>query len=477
MIAQLKRLEIIARALEPDEAERLRLLEQAGAYANQFINRIPAAPAYVTPENGRLPDSFHITESGAPLEELLPLLQKYVDTPGIAPTSGRFLGYIPGGGLYHAALGDFLADVGNKYAGYYFASPGATQLEHLLLEWMAGIVGYPDSALGTLTSGGSLAHLTAVVAARDAREIVGDRIGAAVVYLTAQAHHSVEKALRIAGLGQCARRLIPVDDHYRLDAAALRQAILADKQRGLNPWLVVATAGTTNTGAIDPLPEIAQIAQAHDLWLHVDGAYGAFFALCDEGRQKLAGMEQSDSIIMDPHKTLFLPYGTGAVLVRDGRHLFHAFTAGAAYMQDGAAYGDISPADLSPELTRHFRGLRLWLPLKLAGAAPFRAALAEKLLLARYFYEKIQEIDGFDVGPPPDLAVVTYRYVPKRGNANEFNEKLIQALLADGRIFISSTRLGNKVVLRAAIGVYRTHLDDVDEALATLEETARKLEE
>lgn len=474
---QLKQLEKLSRPLEPGEAERSFLLNQVSVYANQFINRISTAPAYTASENGRLPDSFYINENGAALEKLLPLLQKYVDTPGVAPTSDRFLGYIPGGALYHAALGDFLADLSNKYAGYYFPSPGAVQLENMLLDWMAGIVGYPDGALGSLTSGGSLAHLTAVVAAREARGIAGDRISTAVVYLTAQTHHSVNKALRIAGLNQCVRRFIPVDDHYRLETAALLQAIVADKQMGLNPWLVIGTAGTTNTGAVDPLPEIAQIAQAYGLWLHVDGAYGAFFALCDEGRQKLAGMEQSDSIIMDPHKTLFLPYGTGAVLVKDGRNLYNAFAADAAYMQDGAENDVISPADLSPELTRHFRGLRLWLPLKLVGAAPFRAALAEKLFLAQYFYERLQEIDGFEVGPPPDLAVVTYRYVPRRGDANEFNERLMQALLADGRIFISSTRLGDKFVLRTAVGVYRTHLDSVEQALAVLEETARKLEE
>jgi glutamate/tyrosine decarboxylase-like PLP-dependent enzyme len=477
VIEQLKQLEKLARPLEPGETERAFLLNQVGAYANQFINRIDTAPAYTASENGRLPDSFHINENGAAIEELLPLLHTHVNTPGVAPTSDRFLGYIPGGALYHSALGDFLADLSNKYAGYYFPSPGAVQLENMLLDWMAGIVGYPDGALGSLTSGGSLAHLTAVVTAREARGIAGERIGTAVVYLTAQTHHSVNKALRIAGLNQCVRRFIPVDDHYRLETAALLQAIVADKQMGLNPWLVIGTAGTTNTGAIDPLPEIAQIAQAHGLWLHVDGAYGAFFALCDEGRQKLAGMEQSDSIIMDPHKTLFLPYGTGTVLVKDGRNLFNAFAADAAYMQDGAENDVISPADLSPELTRHFRGLRMWLPLKLVGAAPFRAALAEKLLLARYFYERLQEIDGFEVGPPPDLAVVTYRYVPERGDANEFNERLMQALLADGRIFISSTRLGDKFVLRTAVGVYRTHLDAVEQALAVLAETARKLED
>ena len=258
----------------------------------------------------------------------------------------------------------------------------------------------------------------------------------------------------------------------------MEQAILADKAAGLNPWLIVAAAGTTNTGSVDPLLEISQIAAGHGLWFHVDGVYGAFFCLCPEGEEALSGMERSDSIVMDPHKTLFLPYGSCAVLVKDGGKLYASQNFAGAYMQDiPDDIAELSPAELSPELTKHFRGLRLWLPLKLFGLAPFRAALSEKILLARYFHDKISQAGGFEAGPYPDLSVVTYRYLPERGDAGAFNQRLIQAIQKDGRIFISSTQIDGNFILRLAIGSFRTHLDDIDQALDVLKWTARRLVE
>jgi aromatic-L-amino-acid decarboxylase len=248
----------------------------------------------------------------------------------------------------------------------------------------------------------------------------------------------------------------------------------------MNPWLVVATAGTTDTGAVDPLGAIADIASAHGLWYHVDGAYGAPFALCPEGKSVLAGMERSDSLVLDPHKGFFLPFGSGVALIRDRQKLFEAHSYEAMYMRDiapPASPEEVSPADLSPEMSKHFRGLRLWLPLKLFGVAPFRAALEEKMLLARYFHQEIQKIDGFEVGPYPDLSLVTYRYVPGRGDANEFNERLVRSILEDGRVLLTSTVIDGRVTLRAAILGLRTHLDTVDLALEILRrKTAALLE-
>jgi glutamate/tyrosine decarboxylase-like PLP-dependent enzyme len=271
--------------------------------------------------------------------------------------------------------------------------------------------------------------------------------------------------------------MVPVDASYRMDAEALDEAIIGDKKDGLNPWLIVASAGTTNTGSVDPLSDIGDIASTHKLWLHVDGAYGGLFALCQEGKTVLQGMNKSDSIVLDPHKTLFLPYGTGAVLVKEQQKLYASFNAEADYLQNILnEIGEPSPCDLSPELTKHFRGLRLWLPLKLLGVAPFRAALSEKIQLARYFYEQIRSIDGFEVGTYPDLSVVTYRYLPKWGDADEFNLRLMQTVQQDGRIFVSSTRLDGKLILRAAILCFRTHLNDINEAIEILSKTAKQLE-
>jgi glutamate/tyrosine decarboxylase-like PLP-dependent enzyme len=187
-------------------------------------------------------------------------------------------------------------------------------------------------------------------------------------------------------------------------------------------------------------------------------------------------MEKSDSIVLDPHKTLFLPYGTGAVLVANPQKLYTSFQAGADYMQDAVEdYSELSPADLSPELTKHFRGLRLWLPIKLAGVAPFRAALSEKILLARYFYEQVQRIDGIEVGPFPDLSVVIFRFIPNQGDGNEFNRRLIQAIHDDGRVFISTTQIDGNFTLRIAVSSFRTHLDDIDEFLELLKTKTREI--
>jgi glutamate/tyrosine decarboxylase-like PLP-dependent enzyme len=239
---------------------------------------------------------------------------------------------------------------------------------------------------------------------------------------------------------------------------------------------VIATAGTTDVGAIDPLGAIADIAGAEGLWLHVDAAYGGAFLLCEEGRRALAGIDRSDSTVIDPHKGLFLPFGSGALLVRSRDRLAAANRYHANYMQDAfRADVELSPADLSPELSRPFRGLRLWLPLKLYGLAPFRAALEEKLLLARHFHERLSALPGWEVGPPPDLSVVTYRYLPARGDADAFNRRLVEAVQGDGRVFISSTQLDGRFTLRLAVLNVRTHLEQVELALEVLEHHARRL--
>jgi len=478
MTHEIKALEAKARLLEPDAAQRKQLIDQVVAYSQAYLEGIGDAPANQPFVDGRGLYDSPIAEEGIEIGQALSLLRANVDTSGISTTSGRFLGYIPGGAIFPAALGDYLAAVANRYAGLYFASPGAVRMENMLLSWMADVAGYSSGAAGNLTSGGSIANLIAIVTARDTYGITGDRLAQSAIYFTEHIHHSIKKAIHVAGLSGCVKREVPVDGRYRMDAKALAAAVEADRSAGLNPWLVLASAGTTNTGSIDPLGPIAAIASQYDLWFHVDGAYGGFFILCPEGRAVLSQMNEADSLVMDPHKTLFLPYGTGAVLVKEGARLHASQHWAAAYMQDVPdEIAEVSPSDLSPELTKHFRGLRLWLPLKLFGLAPFRAALSEKIQLARYFYEKIQLIDGFEVGPYPDLSVVTYRYLPKRGSADAFNELMTKRIQEDGRIFISSTRFGGRFVLRLAISSFRTHLGDIDEALDVLKWMAKRLVE
>ncbi|MCJ7815178.1 MAG: aminotransferase class V-fold PLP-dependent enzyme, partial [Xanthomonadales bacterium] len=306
ILKKLAQLEQLSRQLDPEAKIRKDLFEQAGKYSESFLDQLPGTKTYTSDDGRNGFDVSPIGEAPAQMSDLLEFFRREVDTTGILPASGGQLGYIPGGGLYPSALGDFLADISNRYSGVAFAGPGAARMEHHLVKWMCRLVGYPESSAGDLTSGGSLATLSALVTARDACGIDYREITNACIYLTTQAHHCIGKALHVAGLKDVQKRIIPMDDRYRMDVQALDRTIRDDRARGLKPWLVVASGGTTDTGAVDPVSEIAAVAARHDAWFHLDAAYGGFFLLCEEGRERLAGVELADSIVMDPHKGLGL---------------------------------------------------------------------------------------------------------------------------------------------------------------------------
>ncbi|MDJ0928742.1 MAG: aminotransferase class V-fold PLP-dependent enzyme [Gammaproteobacteria bacterium] len=476
---KLDQLEATARPLQLDAAARASRTDAVRAYVENWLTELPDKPVFMEDRGKRQAGTLTIEDDAIDIDQALAILAEQVDSTGQNTGSSRFFAYIPSGGLYTGALGDFLAAGVNRYAGVDYAGPGAARLENALLRWLSKEVGYPPGAQGDLASGGSIATLSAIAAARQRHDIRARDIENTVVYLTQLTHHCVTKALQVAGLAECRTRQIGLDAAYRMDSRALEEAIAADRAAGLNPWLIVGTAGTTDLGTVDPLPELATIAAKHGLWFHVDAAYGGSFVLCDSGRQRLAGIERSDSVVINPHKGMFLPAGLGIVLVRDGAALYEAFHARGSYMQDMEGMGvdqAHSACDFSPELTRPFRGLRLWLSLKLFGLAPFRAALEEKLLLAEYFYERIRAIDGFVTGPPPDLSIVAFRYKPARGDANDFNRRLFEAIRDDGRIFLSTTTLDGAFTLRMAILGYQTHRNEIDTALEVIEEFARRLD-
>ncbi len=480
LLAEIRRLERAALPLEPGTGRRRQLRSAVVATTERFLGEIDTLRAYQDTEDKgigllRAP----ISRQGLPIEAVLEIFEHDVVRPGGNPASGGHLAYIPGGGIYHAALGDYLAAVTNKYAGIFFTGPGPVRMENLLLRWVADLVGYPATAGGHIAAGGSLATLAAIATARDARGLRGVDFASAVVYLTGQAHHCIEKALRLAGLGEAQVRSIAVDEGFRMRPEALAEAIAADRARGLTPWLVAAAAGATDTGAVDPLDAIATIAERERCWFHVDAAYGGFFLLTELGRKVLAGIERSDSVVLDPHKGLFLPYGAGIVLVRDARTLAATHAASGHYMQDAALHepAELSPADLSPELSKHFRAVRMWLPLVQLGTEPFRAALEEKLLLARYFYREAQAL-GFEVGPFPELSIVTFRWAPPGASldeANRLNQAIVDAVRHDGRVFLSSTLLDGRFTLRMAALAFRTHRRTIDLALSILAEAVRTL--
>jgi aromatic-L-amino-acid decarboxylase len=472
--AEIDRLERAARPLEPGATRRRRLRHAVMASAERFLRSLRHRKAFEeTADRGSGLRDVPITERGLPLEQVLAHFEHDVVRPGCQPASGGHLAYIPGGGLYHAALGDYLAAVSNKYAGVFFPGPGAVRMENLLVRWVADLVGYPTGAGGHIASGGSIANLAAIATARDAHRLRGAEYGRAAVYLTDQTHYCIEKALNIAGMSEAPLRRVAMDDRFRMRPDALAAAIGADRAHGLRPWLVVAAAGTTDSGAVDPLDDIATVARDAGCWLHVDAAYGGFFLLTEHGRRLLRGIERSDSAVLDPHKGLFLPYGSGIVIARDAAALAATHRYTGHYMQDARPEpGDESPADLSLELSKHFRGPRMWLPLVLLGTQPFRAALDEKLLLARYFHAAIGRL-GFEVGPPPELSVVTFRWAPPGASleeANRLNRALVEGVHRDGRVFLSSTLLNGRFTLRLAAVSFRTHRRTIDLALRVLRE-------
>ena len=477
MESQIKALEKQARALEPSTGDRASLLKKAQQYGNNFLDELPQKPAYVTSERmGKGVYDLPFNDGPKDFDEILQVLESEVDRPGLNPASGKHAGYIPGGGLYPSAVADYLAAVTNRYTGVFFSSPGAVRIENMCIRWMCDLVGYPEKAAGNLTSGGSIANLIGLVTARDHADIKARDFHKAVIYTTHQVHHCVIKAIKFAGLQEAQIREIPMDRGYRMKAEELKKQIHSDKSAGLIPLVIFASAGTTDLGAVDPLDRIADLAKEHKLWFHVDAAYGGFFLLTDHGKQIMEGIDRADSVTIDPHKGLFLPYGTGAVLVKDGQRLYESQHMTANYLQDALkATEEASPADLSPELSKHFRGLRMWLPLQLFGVQPFRAALEEKLLLTRYFFQKIQEIDRIEVGPKPKLSVMAFRYVPENDDPDIFNKKLVDEIHRDGRIFLSSTNIDGAFYLRLAVLNFRTHLEEIDLILSILREKIHKL--
>ncbi len=475
LITQIEALQQISQELNPSFEEREQINDQIQEFVNNFLKNIETYPAYA--QGNPNIEKLSIQKNKKNLKELLTDFNSEVVLKGIKPASGKHLGYVPGGGIYTAAIGDFLASVTNEYAGMYYASPGAVTIENELLNWMKSIFGFPKEAVGNLTSGGSIANLIALTAARDKHQIKNEKITKSVIYLSPQAHHCIHKALRIIGLEDIKINILELDEFFKIDTLKLEKKIQKDIQNGLNPFMVIATAGTTDTGTIDPLTAIGKIAKQHNLWYHIDGAYGGFFILAESKKHLFKGIELADSLVIDPHKGLFLPYGIGAVLIKDKEAVFHSHHYTADYMQDAnSADMQINPSDVSPELTKHFRGLRMWLPLQIHGLEPFKASFEEKILLTEYFRNKLTEI-GFELGPQPDLTISYFWYPSKVVDENIFNEKLIEFIHKNGDVFLSTTKIKGKFVIRMAILSIRTKKATIDTAVEMIQKCLMQTKE
>jgi aromatic-L-amino-acid decarboxylase len=373
-------------------------------------------------------------------------------------TSGGNFSFIPNGALDAGAIAALLASGTSSFTGAAFEAPAMVALEEGVLRWMADLLGLPASAGGVLLSGGSLANQTALVAAR---AHAGDATGRPM-YLSERAHHSVGKAARLIGIDPASIRTVATDAEGRCDPGALASLIEADAAAGHRPFLVVGTGGSTDTGSIDPLDRLAAIAAGAGAWFHVDAAYGGFFALTARGRDRLRGIERADSVTVDAHKGLFLPYGVGGLLVRDTALLVEAHEGRGSYLRGIPTLEGLPHYfERGPELTRPNRAALVWFPLQLHGTAAFAAELDRMLDLAATAHERLAAMPDIVVGPVPQTSIVTFR----AAGGDEATDSIVRALHATGRFQVSTTTLDGRAMIRFAFLSPRTTQARVAEAL------------
>ena len=454
-------------SFDPPRAEMEAIARAAVDYAIDFVEARRTAPAV------DIEDAYELAERlrGAPPEEPVAFGELLEVIAGAAAkafdTAGPgYLAYIPGGGLYAAAVADLVACVTNRFVNLAAPAPPLVRLEANVTRWLCDLFDFPPEAQGILTSGGSMANFSAVVTARTA--CLPEDFLAGTIYVSEHVHHSIAKSARLAGFPAAALRPVRTDMELRLDVDDLAEQVQRDRHEGRKPFLVVGSAGTVNTGAVDPLDEIARFADDEGLWFHVDGAYGGFFQMTERGRERFRGIDRADSVTLDPHKGLFLPYGTGGLIVRRGGNLLAAHRGGASYLPAQSASDLPDFADYSPELSRDNRGLRVWVPLHLHGTGAFRRALDEKLDLAAKVYAALVDVDGLDVPWEPQLSIVACRST--RGN--DATDRILQEVNGSKRVYLSGTELDGERYLRVAILSHRTDEARIDEAIEIISKAA-----
>ena len=443
-------------SLPPDDMRRLgyRVVDRIVEHLERLGELPPVRSGDAEPLRARLggPPPEQPGDPDAELDvlfdEVLPFIQ-HADHP-------RFFARIGSPSNYIGALADAAAAGFNVFTGSWTGGSGPATVELVVLDWLRDWCGLPEGAEGVLTTGGSVANLAGLAAMRTAR-------GPGVVYFSDQTHAAVPRALRVLGLEEA--RVLPSDAGFRLDLGELRAAIAADRAAGRRPACVVATAGTTSTGSVDPLDALADVCAEEDLWLHVDGAYGAPAVLWPEARPLLAGLERADSLVLDPHKWLFQPYEIGCLLVREPELLERTFALEGAYLRDVLS-GEVNFRNRSVQLTRGARALKLWLSIRVFGLAAFRAAVGRGIALSEHAEALLRERPGWEVVTGAQLAIVCFR----REGDDARQTRIVEAMARDGYALPSTTELGGRVVLRLCTINPRTTEEDVERTIERMDE-------
>jgi glutamate/tyrosine decarboxylase-like PLP-dependent enzyme len=418
-------------------------------------------------------------EQGQDFSAVLTQLQEKIMPHAFRTNHPRFLAFIPSAPNFPSVLGELLCAGTNFFGGVWLEAAGPTQVELVVLDWFRELLGMPVGAGGILTSGGSEANLTALIVARES--LAESERNRAVLYVTKQRHWSVDRAVKVIGFRQDQVAPMPADENYRLTPVALREAIHRDRASGRLPWAVVANAGATNTGTVDPLASLADLCRQEKLWLHVDAAYGWSAVLTPEGRAALGGIGNCDSVTLDPHKWFGQTFESGCLLVREGRRLTATFAMRPEYMQDVEPETDqINFADQGLALTRRFRALKIWLAVKVLGMSWYRELVHRSCSLAELAELLLKQEPAFEILSPPQLSIICFRFNPhplrlSQEELDRLNLSIIDELRATGRAFISSTRLRGRVALRFCFVNWRTTAGDVEEIVRLIKEIGEKL--
>lgn len=410
-------------------------------------------------------------QEGQDLETVLDVAGKHIFSNVMHVDHPRFFAFAPSPSNFVSAMADALAGGFNVFTGVALEGSAAAEIEVTVLDWLREICGLPEPAGGVLVSGGSMANLTALATAR--KIALGEEWHHATLYCSDQTHSSVGRAVSILGFRASQLRTIPSDEEFQIRLDCLRKTIHQDRVNGLRPFCVIANAGTINTGAVDPLLEIAEVCREHRMWFHADGAYGAAALLTDEGKEALGGLELVDSLSVDPHKWLFQPYDIGCVLVRDPRWLEETFRVLPEYLREVLSWGEgVNFSDRGPELTRRFRALKLWMSVKAFGLAAFRRAVETGLENARFAEKQLRSNAVWEVLTPASLGVVAFRYRAaghSDSDLNRINLAISQRCIAGGFAMVTTTELRNKTALRLCTINPRTTRKDISDTIRYLE--------
>jgi glutamate/tyrosine decarboxylase-like PLP-dependent enzyme len=451
--------------------DRFRVLSaRVSEFACEYLHQLPTLASFPPNVSGDEVDRMFNTE--IPFDGLGESAFDVLSQIAAAsrPNSPRFFGYVFGSGLPVGMLGEFAASVLNQNVTAWRSGPAAVTIERTVVRWLADAVGCPGFS-GSLTGGGSSANLMGLCMAREAKA-PANQAGSpeGVIYCSAEAHMSIPKAAMLLGLGEDNVVRIGVDDRFRMNLPELRAAIERDREAGRKPMAVVATAGTVATGSIDPLPQIADLCDEFDLWLHVDGAYGALASLA--APEKFVGLNRADSLSLDPHKWLYQPAGCGCLLYRDPADARRAF----AHSEDYARVLSDDPIEgfaffeESVELSRPFRALKIWLSLRYFGLQAFRERIGEDMRLAQILASAVQARPELELLAPVELSAVCFRYAQGHSDLNQANAAILRRVVEAGKVYISNATIREKFALRACIVNHRTTEADV---LAVVSEVLR----